>query len=60
MTARMLNEAQHRSLDRIADKDEYAIVTGWSASAHAPIVERPLLGDVVVVGVSGRTARFTE
>jgi hypothetical protein len=38
MNDRRLNGNQHRALDRLAKKDEGAVVVGWSERMHSPLV----------------------
>lgn len=51
MSARNLNEAQHRCLDRIASRDPDARVVDWRDGG--PVVDNG--NDAVIVGPSGRT-----
>lgn len=35
---RKMNDKQHRSLDRLADRDPFAVVVGWSTVMRGPII----------------------
>lgn len=59
MSGRALNDGQHRCLERIAGRDEYAIVTGWSTQHGGPIVEHSD-GTIVAVATTGRSNKITE
>ena len=56
-TLRTLNDAQHRLLDRIAEADPLARVTGW-ADGDFPDPWGPVIskadGETVVANVTGR------
>ena len=58
MSDRQLNDLQHACLDRVAARDAYAVVTGWDAAHHAPIVEASD-GVISVAAVTGRLNRHT-
>ena len=38
-TQRKLTQSQHETLEKIADKDEEALVIGWDSTHYGPIVE---------------------